>query len=87
MSAKEETTHNDETRTLRHRVCEGEVMKDYKKFDSIIEVNPKQNGHGSIVTWSIEYERMKEDSPTPFAYLEFFHQNLVDVNSHINVSE
>ncbi|KAI3859045.1 hypothetical protein MKX03_008553 [Papaver bracteatum] len=85
MSAMEETTHNDETRTLRHQVVEGEVMKDYKAFASIIEVDPKPNGHGSIVTWSIEYEKINEDSPTPFAYLEFFHQNLVDMNSHLYV--
>ncbi|KAI3838721.1 hypothetical protein MKX03_035560 [Papaver bracteatum] len=83
MSAKEETTHDDEARTLHHRLFEGELMKDYKKFDSIIQVNPKPNGHGCIVTWSIEYEKMKEDSPVPFGYLAFFHQNIVDINSHL----
>nr|QBG82259.1 NISO [Papaver somniferum]QBG82260.1 NISO [Papaver somniferum]QBG82261.1 NISO [Papaver somniferum] len=87
MSGKEETTHNDETRTLRHRELEGDLMKDYKKFDSIIEVNPKPNGHGSIVTWSIEYEKMNEDSPAPFAYLASFHQNVVEVDSHLCLSE
>ncbi|XP_026442856.1 major latex protein 15-like [Papaver somniferum] len=85
MSAMEETTHNDETRTLHHQVVEGELMKDYKAIASIIEVNPNPNGHGSIVTWSIEYEKMNEDSPTPFAYLEFFHQNIIDMNSHLYV--
>ncbi|KAI3955185.1 hypothetical protein MKW92_039581 [Papaver armeniacum] len=87
MSGTEETTVNDETRTLHHRVFEGDLTKDYKKFDSIIEVNPKPNGHGSIVTWSIEYEKLNEDSPTPFAYLAFFHQNAVEVNSHLCLSE
>ncbi|MCL7052221.1 hypothetical protein MKW94_015912, partial [Papaver nudicaule] len=87
MIAKEETTHDDETRTLHHRIFEGDLTKDYKKFESIIEVNPKPNGHGSIVSWSIVYERMKEDSPAPFAYLAFFHQNLVDVSSQLSVSE
>ncbi|XP_026416120.1 major latex protein 146-like [Papaver somniferum] len=52
MRAKEQTTHNDEARTLHHHVCEGDLLKDYKKFDDIIEVNPKPNGHGCIVTWS-----------------------------------
>ncbi|MCL7030165.1 hypothetical protein MKW94_018168 [Papaver nudicaule] len=66
---------------------DGELMKDYKKFDSIIEVNPKPNGHGCIVTWSIEYEKMNEDSPVLFGYLAFFHQNIVDINSHLCVSE
>ncbi|KAI3932457.1 hypothetical protein MKX01_001778 [Papaver californicum] len=87
MSAKEETTHDDETRTLHHRLFEGELMKDYKKFESIIAVNPKTNGHGCIVTWSIVYEKENEDSPVPFGYLAFFHQNIVDINSHLCVTE
>ncbi|KAI3870863.1 hypothetical protein MKX03_006526 [Papaver bracteatum] len=55
ISAIEETTHNDETRTLHHRVIEGDLMKDYKKFDSIIEVNPNPNGNGSLRTSTITY--------------------------------
>ncbi|KAI3924881.1 hypothetical protein MKW98_031132 [Papaver atlanticum] len=81
MSAKEETTHDDGARNLHHRLFEGELMKDYKKFDSIIEVNPKPNGHGCIVTWSIVYEKMKEDSPVPFGYLAFFHKNIVSCDA------
>ncbi|KAI3924883.1 hypothetical protein MKW98_031134 [Papaver atlanticum] len=60
--------------TLHHRIFEGDLMKDYKKFDSIIEVNPKPNGNGCIVTWSIAYEKINEDSPVPFAYIPFCHQ-------------
>ncbi|KAI3867299.1 hypothetical protein MKW98_001733 [Papaver atlanticum] len=83
MSCKEETTHYDETRTLHHRVFGGDMMKDYKKFDGIIEVNPKPNGHGCIVTWSIVYEKINVDSPVPFDYLAFFHQNIIDISSHL----
>ncbi|XP_026428106.1 major latex protein 146-like [Papaver somniferum] len=82
-----ETTHNDETRTLHHRVFEGDLMKDYKKFDLIIEVNPKPIGKGCVVTWTIEYEKMNEDSPAPFAYLTFCNQVIVDMNKHLCDSE
>ncbi|KAI3971227.1 hypothetical protein MKX01_021994 [Papaver californicum] len=88
LTAVEETTHGDDTRTLKHHVIEGDLMKDYKKFDKIIEAYPKPNGHGiSIVTVSLVYEKMTEDSPTPFDYLKFFHQNIVDMNSYICASE
>ncbi|KAI3963838.1 hypothetical protein MKW92_033876 [Papaver armeniacum] len=87
LTAVEETTHGDETRTLKHRVIGGDLMKDYKKFDKIIEANPKPNGHGSIVTVSLFYEKINEDSPAPFDHLKFFHQNIEDMNSHICASE
>ncbi|XP_026423995.1 major latex protein 146-like [Papaver somniferum] len=86
MSCKEETTQNDEKRTLHHHVIEGDQMKDYKKFDVIIEVNPNPNGEGCTVTWSNVYEKINEDSPVPFNYLKFFHQNIVDMSSHICAS-
>ncbi|XP_026429383.1 major latex protein 146-like isoform X2 [Papaver somniferum] len=83
----EKTTHNDETKTLHHRIFEGDLMKDYKKFDSIIEVNPKPTGHGSIVTWSFVYEKINKNSPTPFAYLPFCYQAIEDINNHLAASE
>nr|MCL7044810.1 hypothetical protein [Papaver nudicaule] len=63
-------------------------MKDYKKFDATLVVNPKaNNGHGSIVSWTIEYEKLNDDSPVPIDYLGFFHLNIEDVNSHLCASE
>ncbi|KAI3949993.1 hypothetical protein MKW92_017105 [Papaver armeniacum] len=87
VTAVEETTHDDETRTLIHRVIEGDLMNDYKKFHLICETKPKPDGHGSIVTVSLAYEKMSEDTPTPFDHLKFFHQNIVDMNSHLCASE
>ncbi|MCL7046767.1 hypothetical protein MKW94_018016 [Papaver nudicaule] len=87
-SALEESTHDDETRTIIHHVVGGELTKDYKKFDSIMVFNPKPDGNGcvvtwSIATWSIAYEKMNEDSPTPFVYLHFVHQTITDLNKHL----
>ncbi|MCL7046447.1 hypothetical protein MKW94_023564, partial [Papaver nudicaule] len=87
ICAIEETTHDDETKTLHHRIFEGDLMKDYKKFDSIIQVRPKLTGTGCIVTWSLAYEKINEDSPVPFAYLPFCHQVIEDMNKHLCDSE
>ncbi|XP_026442854.1 major latex protein 15-like [Papaver somniferum] len=90
MTAVEETTIDDATRTLTHHVIEGDVMKDYKKFDVIIEANPKPSGQGtiggSIVTVSIVYDRMNAKSPAPFDYYKFYYQNIVDMDAHISTS-
>ncbi|XP_026459454.1 major latex protein 146-like [Papaver somniferum] len=58
----EKTTYTDETRTIYHKVVGGDLTKDYKKFDVTLVVDPKTNGHGSIVSWTIEYEKLNEDS-------------------------
>ncbi|MCL7036374.1 hypothetical protein MKW94_024719 [Papaver nudicaule] len=70
LTDKEKTTYDDETRTIHHSAVEGDLMNDYKKFDATLVVNPKADGHGSIVKWIIEYEKKNEDSPVPIPYLE-----------------
>ncbi|KAI3961960.1 hypothetical protein MKX01_028386 [Papaver californicum] len=87
MTAVEESTHDDETRTISHRVVDGDVMKDYKKFDELVVAKPKPDGHGSIVSISIMYEKMSEESPTPFDILKVVHQGIVDLSAHISASE
>ncbi|XP_026438342.1 major latex protein 15-like [Papaver somniferum] len=79
----EKTTYNDETRTICHSDFEGDLMKKYKKFDAILVVKPKDNGHGSNVRWTIEYEKNNEDSPVPIDYLGFFQSLIDDLNSHL----
>ncbi|KAI3884121.1 hypothetical protein MKX03_021210 [Papaver bracteatum] len=83
MHVHEKTTYNDETRTIHHSAVGGDVMKNNKKFDATLVVNPKANGHGSIVSWTIEYEKLNEDSPVPIDYLQFFQFQIEDLNSHL----
>ncbi|KAI3969130.1 hypothetical protein MKW92_024231 [Papaver armeniacum] len=71
---------------LTHHIIEGDLMKDYKKFDVIVKATPKPNGHGSVVTYSILYEKINGDSPAPFDYLKFYHQNILDMSAHICAS-
>ncbi|KAI3968288.1 hypothetical protein MKW92_032347 [Papaver armeniacum] len=76
-------THDDETRMIHYDIIDGELLKIYKKFDAILRAKPKANGRGSIVSWTIKYEKMDEDSPVPMDYLGFFQSIIEDLNSHI----
>ncbi|MCL7040662.1 hypothetical protein MKW94_001438 [Papaver nudicaule] len=87
MTAVEESVYDDETRTISHSVVKGDVMKDFKKFDEIVVAKPKPDGHGSIVSISIMYEKVNEDSPTPFDILKTFHQNILNLSAQICASE
>ncbi|XP_026438308.1 major latex protein 15-like [Papaver somniferum] len=79
----EKTTYNDDMMTICHSHIEGDTMTKYKKFDGILLVKPKANGHGSTVSWTIEYEKINEVSPIPIDYLGFSQSLIEDVNSHI----
>ncbi|KAI3833115.1 hypothetical protein MKX03_021393 [Papaver bracteatum] len=81
LTVREKTTYTDETRTITHIGIEGGMMNDYKKFEATLVVKPKANGHGSIVSWILDYEKINEDSPVPFDYLAFFQQTIEDLNS------
>ncbi|KAI3952491.1 hypothetical protein MKW92_009118 [Papaver armeniacum] len=86
VTCKEKTTYNDETMTICHSVFEGDLMNDYKKFNTILVVKPKANGQGSIVCWTADYEKINEDSPVPMSYVAFFQKIIEDVNSHLCAS-
>ncbi|MCL7047971.1 hypothetical protein MKW94_029243 [Papaver nudicaule] len=93
---KEKTTYGDETREILQTGVEGGFMNDYKKFDVKVQVTPKADGHGSIVKWTIEYEKKNEDSPVPFPYLQRrrdkfykifkYHEDIPKAVPHISTS-
>ncbi|KAI3837795.1 hypothetical protein MKX03_017186 [Papaver bracteatum] len=87
LTTKEKTTYNDELRTIHHSAIGGDLLNDYKKFDATLVVNPKANGHGSIVKWTVDYEKINEDSRVPIPYLAFFQQVTEDLNSHLCASD
>lgn len=62
--SKEKVEMVDEAKkTLGYSVVEGDVLKFYKNFKSQLTVEPK--GEGSLVKWSCEFEKAKEDAPDP----------------------
>ncbi|XP_026460222.1 major latex protein 22-like [Papaver somniferum] len=87
LTVKEKTTYDDETRKIHYSAVEGVLLDDYKKFDATLTVNPKDNGHGSTVSWVIDYKKINEDSLVPFPYLAHFHHIIEDLNSHLCASE
>ncbi|KAI3952506.1 hypothetical protein MKW92_009133 [Papaver armeniacum] len=87
LSCNEKTTYNDETRTICHSIFEGDLMNDYKKFDATLVVDPKDNGHGSIVKYILDYEKINEDSPVPIHFLALCNQVTEDLNTYLCASD
>ena len=61
------------------KVLEGDLMEDYKSFKCILQAFPQENG--SVVHWTLEYEKLKDNTPDPHAFLQL----VTDVTKEIGV--
>ncbi|KAI3946617.1 hypothetical protein MKX01_014475 [Papaver californicum] len=59
---KEKTTFDDETMTICHSAVGGDVLN--------------ADGKGCTVSWTIDYEKLNEESPVPINYLTFLQKNI-----------
>lgn len=66
-----ETTEaiDDKSKTMTFNMLEGDMMKYYKSFKSILNVTAL--GQGSLVKWTMEYEKQNEGIPDPIKYEDF----------------
>ncbi|KAK9091608.1 hypothetical protein Sjap_024785 [Stephania japonica] len=63
---------------------EGDVMKNYKRFDLKAIVIPKGTDDESILKMSIIFEKFNENDPHPYPYLHFFERMATMFGSHLN---
>ncbi|XP_038893088.1 MLP-like protein 31 [Benincasa hispida] len=63
------------------KVIEGDLLKDYKTFKYTIQAIPK--GRGSVVHWTMEYEKLHENIPDSHSLLEFCLGISKDISDHL----
>ncbi|GMI75188.1 MLP-like protein 28 [Hibiscus trionum] len=68
---------------ITFRVIEGDLMEEYKTFLLTIQVSPKSEGTGSIVHWTLEYERLHEGVDHPETMLKFVKDVSEDIDAHL----
>ncbi|XVF43607.1 hypothetical protein PTKIN_Ptkin02bG0053300 [Pterospermum kingtungense] len=61
---------DDKNKTIVIRVVEGDMMDSYKSWKATLNVTPK--GEGSLVKWTMEYEKLNESIPDPVIYADFY---------------
>uniref|UniRef100_A0A6N2KRI5 Bet v I/Major latex protein domain-containing protein n=1 Tax=Salix viminalis TaxID=40686 RepID=A0A6N2KRI5_SALVM len=83
LSVKETVEEVDEqNKRVKFNCFEGEVLNEFKSFRSTVQVTPK-DGEGSLVKWTIEFEKLNEDIPSPDAYLELVQKLTKDIDDHL----
>lgn len=54
---------DEEKKTVGYSIVEGDVLSFYKSFKAQLVVEPKEEG--SLVKWTCEFEKSKDDAPDP----------------------
>ncbi|MBA0855509.1 hypothetical protein Goshw_014900 [Gossypium schwendimanii] len=63
------------------KVIEGDLMEENKSFVVMIQVLPKSEDSGSVVHWTLEYDKLHDE----IAHLETLLQFIQDISKDINV--
>ena len=79
-SAKQVVEFDEETKTIVFTVIEGDLMADYNNFVITLQSVPRE-GENDLVRWTLEYEKIHEDSPHPVKTLDV----LLNVAKHIEI--
>ncbi|KAJ4709998.1 MLP protein [Melia azedarach] len=58
-----------ENKKTTYKVVEGNLLENYKSFYFMLQVTPK--GEGSLVNWTLKYEKLNHDVPEPNTMLQF----------------
>lgn len=74
-------TADDANKIVSYSVIEGDLVAFYKNFKATMQVAPK--GDGSLVKWSVEFEKAKEEIPDPDIILEFAVKTFKDLDDHL----
>ncbi|XVF85389.1 hypothetical protein PTKIN_Ptkin17bG0114000 [Pterospermum kingtungense] len=72
-----------EKNAITFRVIEGDLMEEYKSFLIHIQASPNPKGEGSIVHWTLEYERLHDAIAHPETLLQFCVDVSKDIDSHL----
>ncbi|KAL4626400.1 hypothetical protein ACB092_05G093200 [Castanea dentata] len=60
---------DDKNHSLTFKVIGGILLELYKSFKFVVQATPK--GEGSLVRWTLEYEKLHVDDPESNTMLEF----------------
>ncbi|XP_050232665.1 MLP-like protein 28 isoform X3 [Mercurialis annua] len=68
------------------KVIEGDLLKEYKEFRFIVKATPKEGG-GSLVHWTLAYEKLHEAISDPQSLLDLGLLTSTHVCSHLTQNE
>lgn len=74
-------TIDDVNMSITYKVIARDLFKEYKNFKFIVQAIPK--GKGSLVHWTLEYEKIHKNIPDLNTLIEFFIHCTNDISAHL----
>ncbi|XP_047309683.1 kirola-like [Impatiens glandulifera] len=71
---------DEEKKLVSYKAIGGDLRKLYKTF--IITIHVDTDGENNLVTWTFEYEKLKEDVEDPNSLMDFFVVMTKDIENH-----
>ncbi|XP_057732736.1 MLP-like protein 43 [Arachis stenosperma] len=71
-----------EDNKMSFRVLEADLLNHYKSFKFLLHAVPKKEG-GSMVHWTIEYEKINDNTSDPHTLLQLVVQESKQVEAHL----
>ncbi|KAL4324665.1 hypothetical protein GQ457_11G006350 [Hibiscus cannabinus] len=65
------------------RIIEGDLLEKYKSFVATIQASAKSDGSGSVVQWTLEYEKLHEGIEHPQSLLQLAVDLSKDIDAHL----
>uniref|UniRef100_A0A2C9U704 Bet v I/Major latex protein domain-containing protein n=1 Tax=Manihot esculenta TaxID=3983 RepID=A0A2C9U704_MANES len=78
-------TIDDVNLSITYKVIAGDPLKEYKNFKFIVQAIPK--GKGSLVHWTMEYEKIHENISNPNTLMEFLIHCTNDIYAHLQMQQ
>ncbi|XP_022941683.1 MLP-like protein 31 [Cucurbita moschata] len=72
---------NDDENLIVFRVIDGDLLENHKEFKFTMQATPK--GKGSMVHWTLEYEKHHENIQEAYSLLEFVVGMSRDIDAHL----
>lgn len=76
------TKQDDDNMVIALFVEEGNIHDHYQHFTGIVHVTPK--GNGSLVKWTLEYEKHDDKFPDPHQFLELCDKVTEKIDAHVH---
>lgn len=74
---------DDEKLMVKKIGLEGDALDHYKTIKFVYQVVPKSRKH-SLLILTVEYEKLDDDSPHPYKYIDIMIGMTKDMESHMN---
>ncbi|ESW05482.1 hypothetical protein PHAVU_011G182900 [Phaseolus vulgaris] len=82
VTCQESMEYDEANKTIIFKLFGEEIDNQFKLLNIRFEATDKNNGD-AIITWTVEYERVREEVDPPYGYIEYLHKCTADIDAHL----